>query len=82
MAEWKLANGEVLSDTDFDIEAETWENDTWAGKLEGVRIGRRPLCDEPLKQINVKLPESLVAAIDVRTTNRSDFIRKAIAAYL
>lgn len=58
MAEWKLANGEVLSDTDFDIEAETWENDAWAGKLEGVRVGRRPLCDEPLKQINVKLPES------------------------
>lgn len=82
MAEWKLANGEVLSDVDLDAEANAWENDTWTGRLEGLRVGRRPLCDEPLKQVNVKLPESLVAAIDLRTNNRSEFIRKAIAAYL
>lgn len=44
--------------------------------------GRPTLADEPLVTVPVKFPRSMVAAIDTKGKNRSDFIRKAVAAAL
>ena len=45
-------------------------------------MGRPRLTNEPLRAVTVTLPESMVESIDRRTKNRSDFIRKAVAAML
>ena len=51
----------------------------WTGE---AVVGRPRMCDEPLITVPVKFPESVVAQIDKRSNNRSDFIRKAVAASL
>lgn len=47
-----------------------------------VRLGRPPLAKERLVTVAVKMPLSMVAAMDQRTANRSDFVRKAVDARL
>lgn len=64
-----------------------WEKDASEGVFPGkprgeVVIGRPRIAEEPLRAITVTLPQSMVEDIDRRTKNRSDFIRKAVAACL
>lgn len=82
MAEYKLASGGVLTDEDIDRICKEFEGESWAGRLERIHQGPAAVADEPLVTVPVKFPRSMVAAIDGRTKNRSDFIRKAVAAAL
>lgn len=82
MAEYKLANGDILTDEEIERESAEYEAGTWEGRLENIRVGRPPLADEQMITVPVKFPASMVAAIDRRSGNRSDFIRRAVAATL
>ena len=82
MVEYKLANGSVITDEDIDRLCHEFENESWAGCLERIHIGPAAIADEPLISVTVKFPKSMVAAIDSKGNNRSDFIRKAVAAAL
>ncbi len=82
MVEYKLANGGVLTDEDIERICAEFEDESWSGRLERVHQGPAAIADEPLVTVPVKFPKSMVAAIDGRTKNRSDFIRKAVAAAL
>lgn len=82
MSEWKLANGGILTDEQIEREAREYEEGSWEGTLVGIQVGRPPLSDEELVTVPVKFPASMVAAIDSRSKNRSDFIRRAVAACL
>ena len=82
MAEYKLANGEVLTDEDIDRICKEFETESWAGRLQRIHQGPAAVADEPLVTVTVKIPQSMVEAIDERSQNRSDFIRRAIAAAL
>ena len=82
MAEYKLANGTVITDADIDHICEEFENESWVGRLERIHVGPAAVADEPLITVPVKFPASMVTAIDAKTKNRSDFIRKAVAASL
>lgn len=82
MAEYKLANGEVLTDEDIDRICKEFETESWAGRLQRIHQGPAAVADEPLVSVTVKIPQSMVEAIDERSQNRSDFIRRAIAAAL
>uniref|UniRef100_A0A7C9NUH2 CopG family transcriptional regulator n=1 Tax=Muribaculaceae bacterium Z82 TaxID=2304548 RepID=A0A7C9NUH2_9BACT len=70
-----------------DEQLDAWEEDASRGVFPGeprgeIVIGRPRLTDEPLRAVTVTLPQSMVEAIDRQTKNRSDFIRKAVAACL
>lgn len=82
MAEYKLANGDVLTDEDIDRICKEFESESWAGRLERIHRGPAAVANEPLVTVPVKFPRSMVAAIDGRAKNRSDFIREAVAAAL
>lgn len=82
MSDWKLANGYVLTDEEIERRAAEYENGTWSGTLEAIRPGSAPISDEPLVTVAVKMPASMVAAIDRKTKNRSDFVRRAVAGCL
>lgn len=82
MAEYKLANGGVLTDEDIDRICREFETESWAGRLQRIHQGPAVVADEPLVTVTVKIPQSMVEAIDERAQNRSDFIRRAIAAAL
>lgn len=82
MAEYKLANGGVLTDEDIERICAEFESESWAGRLERIHQGPAAVADEPLVTVPVKFSRSMVAAIDGKTKNRSDFIRKAVAAAL
>lgn len=82
MTEYKLANGETISDEDIERECEEYEAGSWKGHLERIHAGKPPISDDPLVTVPVKFPKSMVEAIDARADNRSDFIRRAVAAAL
>lgn len=82
MADYVLANGKRITDEDIELECADYEAGTWKGSLDTIRVGRPPILGERLVTVTVKLPESMVQGIDARSDNRSDFIRKAIAATL
>lgn len=82
MTEYELANGYTLTDEEIEKRAAEYESGTWEGRLESIHAGRAPISDEPLVTVAVKFPASMVAAIDSRTDNRSDYIRRAVAATL
>lgn len=82
MAEYRLANGEVLTDKDIDQICREFESESWAGRLRRIHQGPAAISDDPLVTVTVKIPRSMVEAIDERAQNRSDFIRRAIVAAL
>lgn len=82
MAEYILANGRVLTDEDIELECAEYESGAWEGRLENIRVGRPATKEEPLVSVVVKMPASMVAAVDAASVNRSDFIRHAVAAAL
>lgn len=80
MAEYKLANGQTLSAKDIERECEEYESGTWEGRLDRIHVGPAAIADEPLVTVTVKFPASMIAAVDERSSNRSDYIRRAVAA--
>ena len=80
--EYKLANGYVLTDEEIERRAALYESGGWEGALELIKPGRPPITDEEMITVAVNMPASMVAAMDRKTKNRSDFIRKAVAACL
>ena len=82
MTEYRLANGYVLTDEEIEARSALYETGGWEGALEMIKPGRPALSDEEMVTVAVKMPSSMVAAIDKRNRNRSDFIRRAVAACL
>lgn len=85
MAEHKIKGGYTVTDDELDRLGEACERGDYPGEPGEWIIrpqGRPALADEPLVNVNVKFPRSMVAAIDAKGKNRSDFIRKAVAAAL
>lgn len=79
MVEYKLAGGSTLTDEDIEREAAQYEAGTWEGHLEKIRVGRPAMAGEKLVSVTVRFPESMVKAIDKTGSNRSDYIRRAVA---
>lgn len=85
MAEYRLRGGAVLTDEDFERMAAEAERGEYPGSPGAwvVRPQGRPASDgEPLVNVTVRFPRSMVAAVDARGGSRSDFIRRAVAAAL
>lgn len=82
MSKYTLANGTTITDADIDQLCAEFESESWTGHLERIHHGSAAISDEPLVTVAVKFPKSMVKAIDDQTKNRSDFIRKAVAASL
>ena len=82
MSKYTLANGTTITDADIDQLCAELESESWLGRLERIHHGPAAISDEPLVTVAVKFPKSMVKAIDDQTKNRSDFIRKAVAASL
>ena len=81
--EYRLKSGAVISDADIEELASQIEQGNLPGEWTGEVIKGRPrLSNEELITVPVKFPASVVAQIDKRSSNRSDFIRKAVAAFL
>lgn len=58
MAEYKLANGNVLTDEDIEHICAEFEGETWSGRLERIHQGPAAVSDEPLVNVNVMFPQS------------------------
>lgn len=82
MSKYTLANGTTITDADIDELCKAFESESWTGHLERIHHGPAAISDEQLVTVAVKFPKSMVKAIDDQTRNRSDFIRKAVAASL
>ena len=82
MVEYRLANGYILTDEEIERECEKWESGNWEGHLERIHQGHPPVSDEPLVPVTVKFPASMLAQIDAKAKNRSDYIRRVVAASL
>ena len=65
---------------------DAWEKDASLGIFHGeprkIVMGRPHITNEPLRAITITLPESMVKSIDMRSNNRSEFIRNALASSL
>ncbi|MDO4853979.1 MAG: DUF1778 domain-containing protein [Coriobacteriia bacterium] len=81
MAEYKLANGYVLSDEEIERSAAEWEAGSWEGDLITLRVGRPRLSEEENKNISFKCPASAAELIEraakVQGVKKSEFIRSA-----
>ena len=81
--EYTLKSGKVVTDEDIRQMVEAIERGELPGDWSGEVVRGRPrLANEPLVTVPVKFPKSVVDQIDARTGNRSEFIRKAVAAQL
>lgn len=80
MADCKLANGQTLSAEDIERECAEYESGTWDGQLDCIPVGPAAIADEPLVTVTVKFPASMIAAVDERSSDRFDYIRRAVAA--
>lgn len=82
MMEYKLTNGEVLTDEDLEREAEQYEKGTWEGGLVNLRLGRPTLSNEELGYVTFKAPKSRIAAMEQaareRGMSKSQFMRAAM----
>lgn len=77
-----LYDGSEITDEELEKLADEYENDLWDGELDFVVPGRPPHPNQELKPVTVKLPVAMLQAIAAKGVNRSDFIRRAIAAAL
>ena len=81
MADYKLANGCVLSDEEIEARAQEWEDGTWKGHLVELRAGRPRLSDEPNANLSFKCPQSgadlIAKAAEVVGVKKSAFMREA-----
>ncbi|MDN0069722.1 hypothetical protein [Collinsella ihumii] len=85
MAEYRLKDGYALTDKEIERLSEACERGNYPGEPGEWIVrpqGKPALSDEPLANVYVELPQSMVAAIDAKGGTCSDFIRKAVAAVL
>ena len=81
--EYRLKSGRVITDEEIELLSRQIEQGELPGGWTGeVTRGRPRISQERLVTVPVRFPESVVAQIDKVSGNRSDFIRKAVAAYL
>ena len=64
MAEYKLANGYVLTDEEIEARAKEWEDGTWKGQLVELRAGRPRLSNEPNANLSFKSTFMREAALE------------------
>lgn len=80
--EFKTASGIVLTDADFDVMANEYENGTWHEKSADITPGRPKLYDEDMETVSFRLPRSRVEAVEAVTKRRgiskSEFYRRAV----
>lgn len=80
--EYRLDNGEVLTDDDLEREAMEYESGTWEGHLVNLRVGRPPISGEELGTVTFKAPRSRIAAMEQRAREqgmtKSQFMRSAM----
>lgn len=79
---YMLGSGTMITDADIDQLCTEFESESWTGYLERIHHGPAAISDGPLVTVPVKFHASMVKAIDGQNKNRSDFIRKAVAASL
>ena len=78
-----MKSGAVVTDQDIELIAEAAARGELPGEWTGEPVVGRPrISSEKLVTVPVKFPESVVAQIDQKTNNRSDFIRKAVMTCL
>ena len=81
MAEYKLANGYVLTDEEIEARAKEWEDGTWKGQLVELRAGRPRLSNEPNANLSFKCPRSgaemIEKAAEISGVKKSTFMREA-----
>ena len=81
MAEYKLANGYVLTDEEIETRAKEWEDGTWKGELVELRAGRPRLSPEPNANLSFKCPQSgadmIEKAAEISGVKKSAFMREA-----
>ncbi len=77
-----LYDGSEITDEELEKLVDEYENDLWDGELDFIVPGRPPHPSQELKPVTVKLPVAMLQAIEAKGVNRSDFIRRAIAAAL
>lgn len=82
MGKYRLEGGGTITDADIDRICDEFESESWTERLERIHHGPAALPDEPLVTVAVKFPQSMVTAIDSAREDRSDFIRRAVAAAL
>ena len=82
MAEYWLESGGVITDADIDRICREFESESWSGRLERIHHKPAAVSDDPLVTVAVKFPQSMVAAMDRVSNDRSDFIRRTVAAAL
>lgn len=82
MKKYKLANGNAISEEDIEHEAAEYEAGAWEGTLDNICLAQPAIDDTPSISITIELPESMVKSIDAKAGNRSDYIRRAVAAAL
>ena len=75
-------NGTTLTDQTLDEMAKEYEQGTWSGALEEVRMGRPRIADEELRSVTFKLPVSSVIKLDQQAKEhdetRSEFLRNVV----
>lgn len=79
---YTLDNGTMITDADIDQLCTEFESESWTGYLERIHHGPAAISDDPLVTVPVKFHASMLKVIDDQNKNRSDFIRKAVAASL
>lgn len=81
MTNFKLANGYVLSDEEIEHRAQQWEEESWSGHIDALRVGRPPLSDEPNANLSFKCPisaaELIARAAEAEGVGKSEFMRTA-----
>ena len=81
MAQYRLANGYVLTDEEIEARAREWEDGTWKGELVEIRAGRPRLSDEPNANLSFKCPVSGAQIIEKAAAatgmGKSAFLREA-----
>ena len=81
--EYTLKSGRVVTDEDIERMADAIERGELPGEWSGEVVRGRPkIYGEPMVTVPVKFPASVVERIDELTDNRSDYIRRAVAAMM
>lgn len=81
--EYTLKSGRVVTDEDIERMAEAIGRGELPGDWSGDVVRGRPrMYGEPMVTIPVRFPASVVARIDELADNRSDYIRRAVAAMM
>lgn len=70
MADYKLADGTILTDEEIEREGAMYEAGTWSGHLEHVCAGELSDPIEETRMASVRFPKNTVDAMNDKTINR------------